>query len=240
MPSFVIIALSISAVVAGPLAVFAPLGMAPLSACVAAVSLFAATRERLEHLVLGHPGARAVLLFLAWMLLTTAWTFSPLDALSLAVRTTFLIVGGTALTIMLVSLDDANRERLAWTVIVGFALLVFFLAFELLTGGLLVRAALPERYTEQPWFYIVVSRGSVFMALMMWPTLLACHALDRRAGIATVCAAAIFVAVLTDHGATRVGVVMGLATLGLVLYFGRRAVVFVGSLCIAVILSAPL
>ena len=240
MPSLIMIALSISAVVAGPLAVFAPLGMAPLAACVAAVSLFATMRERLGHRVLGHPGAQIVLLFLAWMLIATAWTPSPSEALWLAVRTTFVVAGGTALAVMLAHVNTVGRERLAWTLVAGFALLVFFLSFELLSGGLLVRAALPERYAQEPWIYVVVSRGTVFMALMIWPALLAFRALNCRAGIAGACMAAVIVAALTDHGATRVGVAAGLAALGLVICFGRRAVIGVGSVCIVVILSAPL
>jgi exopolysaccharide production protein ExoQ len=238
VPSLVMIALSISAVVAGPLAVFAPLGMAPLSTFVVAGSLVAVIRAR--HRLVGHPAAKVVLLLLAWMLLATAWTFNPLDALSLAVRTGFLIAGGTALSVMLISLESAHKERLARCIIAGFALLVLFLAFELVSGGLLVRTALPERYAQQPWLYVVVSRGSVFMALMMWPTLLAFRALDRRAGTALVCAAAVGIAVLTDHGATRLSVAMGLAVLALVYYFGRPVVVLIGGLCIAVILTAPL
>jgi exopolysaccharide production protein ExoQ len=240
VPSLLMIALSISAVVAGPLAVFAPLGMAPVAACVAAATLVVATRARLEHLIFRDFAAKVVLLLLAWMLITTAWTFNPADAAWLAVRTAFLIAGGTALAVMLVSLESANKERLARAVIAGFALLVFFLALELLTEGLLVRTALPEKYAQQPWIYVVVSRGSVFMALMMWPALLACHALDRRAGAAMVCAAAVGIAALTDHGATQLAVATGLVTLGLVACFGRRAVVFIGGLCIAVIVSAPL
>src|SRR5512134_1209215 len=98
------IALSISAVVAGPLAVFAPLGMAPLSAVVAAMSLFAAVRERLGHIVVRHRIAQIMILLLAWMALTTVWTFNPGEALSLLVRSAFLICGGIVLAIMLASL----------------------------------------------------------------------------------------------------------------------------------------
>ena len=234
------IALSISAVVAGPLAVFAPLGMAPLSAIVAAMSLLAAMRVRLAHIVVRHPIAQIMLLFLVWMATTTVWTFDPGDALFRLVRTAFLICGGTALAIMLAGLDQADREHLARAVIVGFTLLVFFLTFEFLTDGLIVRTALPAKYAEQPLIYVVVSRGSVFMALMMWPTLLAFYTVHRRVGIVAAIAGAIGIAFLTDHGATRLGIATGLATLGLVYYFGRRAVVFVSGLCIVLVLSAPL
>ena len=234
------IALSISAVVAGPLAVFAPLGMAPLSAVVAAMSLLAAARERLGYLVVRHPAAQIMLLFFAWMATTTVWTFDPGDALSRLVRTGFLIFGGTALAIMLVRLEGAHRKRLACAVIAGFALLILFLGFELLTDGLIVRMALPAKYAEQPLIYVIVSRGSVFMALMMWPTLLAFRTVQRRMGVVAAIGGAIGIAFLTEHGATRLGIAAGLATLGLVYSFGRRAVVWIGSLCIALILSAPL
>jgi exopolysaccharide production protein ExoQ len=233
------IALSISAIVAGPLAVFAPLGMAPLSAVVAALSLFAAVRERLGHIVVRHSAARIMLLFLAWMATTIVWTFNPADALLLLVRIAFMISGGTALAIMLASPNQADRERLARAVIAGFALLVFFLAFELLTDGLIVRTAVPAKYADQPLIYVIVSRGSVFMALMMWPTLLAFRTVHRRAGVVATIGGALGIALLTDHGATRVGIATGLATLVLVYSFGRRAVVLIGSLCIALILSAP-
>jgi exopolysaccharide production protein ExoQ len=234
------IALSISAIVAGPLAVFAPLGMAPLSAVVAAMSLLAAVRERLGHIVVRHSAAQIMLLLLAWMATTIVWTFNPADALLLLVRTAFLISGGTALAIMLVSPNQADGERLARAVIAGFTLLVFFLAFELLTDGLIVRMALPAKYAEQPLIYVIVSRGSVFMALMMWPTLLAFRTVHRLVGVVAAIGGAVGIALLTDHGATRLGIATGLATLGLVYCFGRRAVILIGSLCIALILSAPL
>lgn len=234
------IALSVSAVVAGPLAVFAPLGMAPLAGCVAIVSLLATTRERLWRQVLGHPGASVTLLLLAWMLITTAWTLHAQDALSLFARTAVLIAGGTALTAMLLAGGPARPQRLAQTVVAGFALLVMFLAFELVSEGLLVRTALPERYAHEPWIYVVVSRGTVFMALMMWPTLLAVRALGYRSGIVIVIATALAIAWLTDHGATKIAVAAGLITLALVYWLGRRAVVFIGSLPVALIVSAPL
>ncbi|MGZ8409868.1 MAG: O-antigen ligase family protein [Hyphomicrobium sp.] len=240
MPSLTMIVLSISAVVAGPLAVFAPLGMAPLSAVVAAMSLLAVVRERLGHIVVRHPIAQVMILLLAWMATTTVWTFNPGNALLLFARSAFLICGGTALAIMLASLDQADRERLAQAVIAGFALLVFFLAFEFLTGGSIVRMALPAKYAEQPWIYVVVSRGSVFMALMLWPTLLAFHHFRCRMGVVAAIAGAIGIAFLTRHGATKLGVATGLATLASVSYFGRRAVVFIGSVCIALVLSMPL
>ena len=233
------IALSIAAVVAGPLAVFAPLGMAPLSAVVAAMSLLAIVREQLGYIVLRHPIAQIMLLLLAWMATTIMWTFEPGDALSRLARTAFLICGGTALAIMLTSRDQDDRERLARAVIAGFALLVFFLAFELLTEGSIVRMAQPAKFTEQPWIYVVVSRGSVFMALMLWPTLLAFYAFRCRMGVAAAIAGALGIAFLTDHGATKLGIATGLATLAFVSYFGRRAVVFIGSLCIALVLSMP-
>ncbi len=237
------IVLSISTVVAGPLVVFAPLGMAPLTACVGAVALFAMVRKglsHLRHLLVGHAGIQAVLFFLIWMLISSAWTFSPLNALWLAVRTAFLIAGGASLSIMLVNLDHAHRRQLAWSVLAGYALLVFFLAFELLTSGFIVRTALPEQYAQQPWIYVVVSRGSVFMALMMWPALLAFRALDQRAGMAGVCVAAVVIAMLTDHGATRAAVAMGLLVLAFVYWLGRPAVLLIGGLFMTVILSAPL
>lgn len=240
MPSLVLIVLSISTVVAGPLAVFAPLGIAPLTACVAAASLFAAVRKGLRHLVLGHAGAYAVLFFLIWMLISSAWTIDPLEGLWLAVRTAFLIAGGAALTILLVNLDHPYKAQLARSLLVGYALLVFFLGFELVTSGLLVRTALPGTYAQQPWIYVVVSRGSVFMALMMWPALLAFRTLDRRAGMAAVCLAAVVIAMLTDHGATRVSVASGLLVMVLVWWLGRPVVLLMGGVIIAVIVSAPL
>jgi O-antigen ligase len=234
------IAIIISAVVAGPLAVFAPLGMAPLSAVVAAMSLLTAARERLGPIVVHHPVAQVILLLLAWMATTTIWTFGPEDALLQLARTAFLISGGTALAIMLPMLDQIDRERLACAVIAGFALLVFFLAFELLSEGLIVRMALPAKYAEQPLIDVIVSRGSVFMALMMWPTLLAFHSIHRRMGVVATIGGAIGITLLMDHSATRLGIATGLAALGLVYCFGRRTVVLIGSLCIALILSAPL
>lgn len=240
MPSLVLIVLSISTVVAGPLAVFAPLGLAPLTACVAAASLVNAVLKRLGTLLVGQGVAQAVLFFLIWILISSAWTINPLEGLWLAVRTAFLIAGGAVLSIMLVNLERADRGKLASSILIGYALLIFFLAFELLSEGLLVRTAVPETYAQQPWIYVVVSRGSVFMALMMWPALLAFRTLDRRAGMASVCLAAIVIAVLTDHGATRVGVATGLLVMMLVWWLGRSVVLLIGGLIIAVILGAPL
>jgi O-antigen ligase len=219
--------------------------MAPLSAIVAAMSLLTAARERLGPMVVHHPVAQIILLLVAWMAATIIWTFDPEEALLQLARTAFLISGGTALAIMLLRLDQVDRERLARAVIAGFALLVFFLAFELLSEGLIVRMALPAKHAEQPLIDVIVSRGSVFMALMMWPTLLAFHTIPfhtipRRVGVVAAIGGAIGITFLTDHGATRLGMATGLATLGLVYCFGRRMVVLIGSLCIALILSAPL
>jgi O-antigen ligase len=204
------------------------------------MSLLTAARERLGPIVVHHPVAQVILLLLAWMATTAIWTFGPEDALLQLARTAFLISGGTALAIMLPMLDQIDRERLACAVIAGFALLVFLLAFELLSEGLIVRMALPAKYAEQPLIDVIVSRGSVFMALMMWPTLLAFHSIHRRMGVVATIGGAIGITLLMDHSATRLGIATGLAALGLVYCFGQRAVVLIGSLCIALILSAPL
>lgn len=123
-----------TAVIAPPLAVFAPLGLAPLLA-VAAVALIA-TGPR-QALATARPYADLAALFLVlsiWAALTALWSPIPFHSLFEAGRflviaaAGFVVVGGAA------ALGEAAAERSLRALLAGLALAILLLQVELRSG----------------------------------------------------------------------------------------------------------
>lgn len=240
----IIIALCVSGLLAGPVAAFAPLGMAPLAGFTVAVPFIQLIRLRLRLAIFAHPSLWGVLPLLAWMLASSVWALDRPHAWSLWVRAAILIFGAIVLCIVAAtSLSAGNRQRVGRFVLAGFCLLVLFVTFELISGGAIVRTAMPNKYSSVVWTYVAVSRGSIVMALMLWPAMLSWRTLGRCSGAVVasfVIVAIAAVCVLTEHDATRAAVAAGIVTFAGVYASGRMMILALGIIFTAFVLSAPL
>ena len=199
------------------LAVYAPLGFAPL------VGL-AATLGFVGHLAGHHRGAPMAIAPDRWSL----WLFSALAILAAASaawsidpKTTFDKYPPMVLTLacagVLVGLardlDRDARLALERSIVVGMVLGVGALAIERATGGLLA----PVHWTagNANHFMNQFNRSVTILAILIWPTV--CVAARRKPVYGIALGIALFAALLTfSNDAAIVGMVSGAAAFGLV------------------------
>jgi exopolysaccharide production protein ExoQ len=159
--------LALAAVIAPPLAVFAPLGLAPLLA-VLAVALYVTDGRRclagMRCLVL--PATLLASLSL-WGALSAAW--SPIALHSLLESGRLLLIGMAGLVVLgsAMSLDAATRERIGGAAVVGAALALVLLQLELNDGQMLTRLLRLDDGPSVPLSRY--DRGVVALLLATWP-----------------------------------------------------------------------
>ena len=179
--------LSACALIMPGLAVYAPLGLAPLLAA-AAILLLLAQRGRLAW-----PRDVALLtdllvLLSLWATLSAAWSILPLHSLLEGLRLLLLSAGGLVLLGAARALDARQRARLGVAVAVGVALAAALLLVEGLSDGALLGAVL-----RQPVRMTHFDRGSTVLVLSLWAAVIA---LGRHRVWALLLAVAAVVAVL--------------------------------------------
>ena len=161
-------ALALAALVAPPLAVFAPLGLAPLLALLALALLVAGRRDALAA-ARPHAGMFALLALLsAWAAVTALWSPVPLHSLFEALRFLVLAAAGVLVTGGVATLPDRQAARAFQALLVGLVLALLLLQLELhahqpiarLVGGLTPSQPVPlARY----------DRGLTVLLLLAWP-----------------------------------------------------------------------
>lgn len=191
------IILAAAGVLAPPLAVLAPLGLAPLLS-VTAVALIVAAPRRL--LAAGRPLWPLAALWLAlavFALLSATWSIVPGHSLAEGAR--FLAIGIEGLVALAAAraLIPPERGRVGAGVAVGAALAAGLLLFEWATGGTLARwlhGLDREIFFNESWY----DRGVTTLVLMLWPGALA---LRRWRSLQVVIAAAVGLSVVVMSSA---------------------------------------
>ncbi len=128
------IVLALAALVAPPLAVFAPLGLAPLVALTAAALLAAGGRKLLERL---RGNGVLLLLFLllsAWAALSALWSPIPAHSFFEALRLLAILFAGLVVTEGAALIDDVAARRVGQALLAGIALAILLLQVELRSG----------------------------------------------------------------------------------------------------------
>lgn len=171
--------LTVAALIGPPLAVYAPLGMAPLFALVALASLVLSWRDRPWRAIDRHVALTAAVL-LAWCTLSSLW--SP--DIRQAVRTGALLAaetfGGLCLAVVASRFDQCQRRRLTWAAAAGLLLAVVVMLVETYTSGLLFKAV-PGVSAETLAFWRSnhISRGVALVAIAAVPVAMALYRQER-------------------------------------------------------------
>ena len=160
--------LALAAMVAPPLAVLAPLGLAPLLALTAAALLASDWPGCLDALRRFAPLAGLLALLSLWAAVTAAW--SPIPGHSLFEAARFLLISALGLFVVGagVSLSASEAERLGRAVIAGVAAAVILLQVERWSGGIVLRA-LHDRPLDPAMLIYRYDRGVTFLLLAAWP-----------------------------------------------------------------------
>ncbi len=161
-------ALALAALVAPPLAVFAPLGLAPLLALLAAALLAADWRGALGA-ARPYAGIAALLALLsAWGGLTALWSPVPQHSLLEAVRFLAIAAAGLVVVGAARSLGGRQATRVGQALITGLVLAILLLQLERHANQPIARVLeglAPAQYLPLARY----DRGVTVLLLMAWP-----------------------------------------------------------------------
>lgn len=215
-------ALAATALLLPLVGIFAPLGLAPLAATATLACLPLTIRER-SWVNLPSAIRWLPLLLVGWAAVSAVWAIDPHEALAGAAKQALSTIGGLVLVSAALSLDSKERRRLAWYLLAG-----------TVAGGLLLTAE-----------YLTDRGVSTLMAMAKQRALVGNKSpLNRGATILILCAAAaltqfrhgrpywaqgvtvmVLLAMFTgDSLSTRIAVVIGLGTGGIVMLWPRRGI----------------
>jgi hypothetical protein len=160
--------LGLAAIIAPPLAVLAPLALAPLLALVAAALLASDARRCLAALRPFIPFTILLMLLSLWAAVSALW--SPIPTHSLFEAGRLLVISGAGLIVVGAgaSLTASDAQRLGHAATIGVISAVALLQFERWSGGALLR--LLHRTPIDPAMLIYrYDRGVTFLLLAAWP-----------------------------------------------------------------------
>lgn len=161
------------------LAVFAPLGLAPLLAAAAAMVAISDRRRCLDAAPGFAPLIAMLVALAAWATLSASWSIAPRHSLLEGLRFLAIAVAGIALVAAATALSPHERSRLQRAAIAGVLLGVVLLLAERVSDGAITRFALGT-VRAAPQFLTRFDRGTTTLVLALWPALVALGAMRRR------------------------------------------------------------
>ncbi len=221
-----------------PLAIVAPLGLAPLLLAAALGILVGDGWPRRVHRHFAIATAVLSLLVL-WGAASALWSIDPERSISMSARLALTFAAGGVLLDKALRLDRRGRRRLAAAAAIGTAVGVAVLLSEAMTDQVILRLgrALIEAREPTP---VMLNRASTVLALMIWP---AAYALYRFGGAVppiVMLAAAFGALALLENTTSFLACLGGFAALlaGIAMPRPVRRMVIAGS--VVGILAAPL
>ena len=209
-----------AALIAPPLAVMAPLGLAPGLALFAVVLLASRPSLLWQSAIPLRPFAVLLALLAVWGGASALWSTIPGHSLLEAVR--FLVISAEGLVVVAAAraLPGKAQGRLAVAMLVGLALGLAILAAEAY-GGLPLHRALYVRSTS----YAILDRGEIVISLLCWPAIIHLATRHRIAAAMLVWAVTLLALLPLESLAAVIGLAASAAAF-LAALFGPRLVAF--------------
>lgn len=173
-----------------PLAVWAPLGLAPLLAIAAVAVLFVDGRAAIAAAARLAPLALLLAALAVWAMASAAWSILPRHSLFEGLRLVLIAAGGLIVVGAGMALPPELRGRVRAAMVAGVVLAIALLLFERVTHGALTRFFLGVRHVTVLRF----DRGATTLALASWPAAVAAphRRLVARIALAFASAVAVF------------------------------------------------
>lgn len=180
-----------AALTAPAMAIFAPLGLAPLLAIVAVILIAGDWHRSVASLRPFAVAGALVFLLSLWAALSSTWSPVPGHSLSESARLLLISAGGFVVVEAATALGPAGTERLRRSTIIGAAIAAVLLQAELWDNQALahILTGLPS---DEPVLIPRYDRGVTLLLLVFWP---AAIALMARSGRWAVIVAAVIVSV---------------------------------------------
>lgn len=204
---------------APPLAVLAPLALAPLAVIMAVGALLLHWRAT-RTIPLPSASILAVsAAFIVWAGLTILWTVGFPESLRFWPRVTLYLVGGLALMMIAAQVPESQKERIGRFLLAGILTAVALLAVEGLTDGGIQRLIRviggDDNYSYAATY---LNRSTAFLAILAWPAaLVVARRVRTIAGIGTVLALTVFLTFFSSEKSVF-GIVVG----GIIFVFAWR------------------
>ena len=237
-PQLSFASLQLAIAVALPLAIVAPLGLAPLLLAAALGILLGDGRPSRVHRRFAIATAVLVLLIL-WGALSALWSIDPERSVSMAGRLALTFAAGGVLLDKALRLDRRGRRRLAVAAAVGTAIGVVILLSEAMTEQAILRFGRALLDTREPT-PVMLNRASTVLALMVWPAAYGLYRLGGAVPAILLLAVAFGVLALLENTTSFLACLCGFAAVLAAIAMPRpvRRVVIAGS--VVGILAAPL
>ncbi len=230
--------LQLAVAIALPLAIVAPLGLAPLLLAAALGILVGDGWPRRVHRHFAIATAVLSLLVL-WGAASALWSIDPERSLSMSARLALTFAAGGVLLDKALRLDRRGRRRLGAAAAIGTAVGIAVLLSEAMTDQAILRLgrALIEAREPTP---VMLNRASTVLALMIWPAAYALYRIGGAVPAVTMLAAAFGALALLENTTSFLACIGGFAALlaGIAMPHPVRRVVIAGS--VVGILAAPL
>lgn len=176
--------LAVAAFLTLPLAVMAPLGLAPLMAVAGLSALLLLLRSRAQAVIFGIPftvPAIAVVALAGWALISIGWAIDPSSSFVKWTRLALTALAGLSLLGLARCLDAQNRRWVETALVAGVVLGLVLLVQDVLTEAWLRRALRGDMAHTAGVGLATLNRGATLAALLIWP---ACLVLVRRRRLA--------------------------------------------------------
>ena len=219
------------ALVLPPLAVMAPLGLAPLLAVVAVLLLLLDGRRAVAAIRNVLPLAVLLAALVAWGFASAAWSILPEHSLAEGLRLLAISAGGLVAFGAATALTAEERDRLGLMAAVGVAAAVVLLLIERASDGALARFAL-DWPRDLPLPLTRFDRGATTLVLALWPALMMA---PRRWLEALLALAATPTVLLMESTTAKLAVVASLVVFAVALWAPR---LLAGGLAAGILVAA--
>ena len=188
-----------------PVAVFAPLGEAPLEAC-AGLALLIRIRSEISFYALGSRLVRSpiTLLFLAllgWAAISCFWAPGGLASIKVTLEVAGTTLAGMVALLAVPLLNRAERRMLLSALMLGLVVGGGLLAFELIFDGPISRV-LRKNDLRHGYSLARFKRGLTILAILVWPAAYYFQATKGKfAGLAVIACGATLVLLSTSRAA---------------------------------------
>lgn len=231
-------ALAGAAFLAPPLAVVAPLGLAPLLAATALAVLLARIRDGRHQPLRAKPVAVLFGLVVVLSLVSALWSIVPSLTLARTPQLLAALACGWLLLDAALGLGHTARQRVGRLLVAGFVVALALLAIERL-ADFPIRRLHGDAQTDLISLTVPYKRALTVLAIMVWPAALV---LWRRRPVhaALLLAATFGVLLMYDGGSARSALLFGLAVAGVAALAPQAAARGLAGLLIVYIAAAPL
>lgn len=156
--------------IAPALSIFSGLALAPLFILCSIAPLIWLIQTKNFSLYYQNLPTKAFLLLLGWMALSSLWSLDSGNSLSLFVRIVGLFLCACAFIPFIRSLSEHHTQQLKKALYYGTIAALAIFAFELASGGLLIKTMRYDIFHQPEYQYFPhdMNRGATFFALILW------------------------------------------------------------------------